>query len=145
MINRIDSAHWLVLHRVDGISAAEARTRSARRTHDRILQVTADLREGDRIPWGGLAFQRPLLNGTIDLAQVVNARVLLSCGARPDEVRYRNRRQEADDGHHDHDFYQRKRAVSIYFCFHVFCRYGVNTATSGLYIITNRCSRIARC
>jgi hypothetical protein len=40
------------------------------------------------------------------LAQVVDAGVCLRGGASPNEVWNRNRRQKADNGHDDHDFYQ---------------------------------------
>ena len=53
---------------------------------------------------GNLVFQRPLLDCSINLAEVVDARILLRGGAGLDEVGNRDRCQEADDGHHDHDF-----------------------------------------
>ena len=53
------------------------------------------------------------LRGAINLPQVVDASVRLRGGARPDEVRDRDRRQQADDGHHDHDFHQREAGLAL--------------------------------
>ena len=51
-----------------------------------------------------LLLEGPLLFRTIDLAQVVDASVGLRGGAGFHEVGNGDRRQEADDGHDDHDF-----------------------------------------
>ena len=53
-------------------------------------------------------FQRPLLDRTVDQAQVVDARIFAGCFTSLDEVRDRNRGQETDDCHHDHDFDERE-------------------------------------
>ena len=53
-------------------------------------------------------FQRPLLDRTINEAEVVDAGIFASCFTSFDEVRDRNRGQETDDGHHDHDFNERE-------------------------------------
>src|SRR5260370_12187145 len=53
---------------------------------------------------GLLVLQGPLLFGPVNLAEVVDAGVLLGRVARPDEVRDHRRRPRLDAGHHDHDF-----------------------------------------
>ena len=60
-------------------------------------------------------FKRPLFLRAVDLAKVVNAGVLLCGRARFHEVRNRDRSEEADDGHHDHDFNQREAGFPIGF------------------------------
>ena len=49
-------------------------------------------------------FQGQLIYRAINLAEVVDAGVGLGGLARFDEVRNRDRSEEADDGDHDHDF-----------------------------------------
>ena len=63
-------------------------------------------------------FQCPLLSGTVKLAQVIDAGVGLRSGAGPDEIRNRNGCKEADDGHHDHDFYQGETRFPVCANFH---------------------------
>lgn len=58
-----------------------------------------------------LLFERPLFLRAVDLAKVVNAPVLLRSRTRFQEVRNRDRSEEADDGHYDHDFDQREASV----------------------------------
>ena len=53
-------------------------------------------------------FQRPLLNRTVDQAQVVDASIFAGGFTSFDEVRDRNRGQETDDCHYDHDFNERE-------------------------------------
>jgi hypothetical protein len=65
-----------------------------------------------------LLLQRPRRLCSIKLLEVGDAGVLLAGGAGLHEVRNGNSRQEADDGHHDHDFNQGKapaEAGCIYF------------------------------
>ena len=67
-------------------------------------------------------FQRELVGRRVNLAEVVNASIGLRGGARFHEVRNRNGRQEADDGHDDHDFNQREaRFTGVFDLFHLFC------------------------
>ncbi len=80
--------------------------RAARRARDRAFQIAADVRERNSGVGSRLGFQCPLLDSAINLAQVVDAGILLRGGAGPNEVRNGNRRQKADDGHDDHDFHQ---------------------------------------
>ena len=53
-------------------------------------------------------FQRPLLDRTVDQAEVVDASIFASGFTSFDEVRDRNRGQETDDGDDDHDFNERE-------------------------------------
>ena len=71
-----------------------------------ILDVIADRVLTRRIGVCCLGLERPLLLGAVNLAEVVDAGVLLSRVARPDEVRDRDGGQQADDGDHDHDFHE---------------------------------------
>ncbi len=58
---------------------------------------------------GGLAlFQSELVGRRINLAEVVDTGIGLRGGARFHEVRDRDRGEEADDGHNDHDFDERE-------------------------------------
>ena len=62
----------------------------------------------------GLAlFQRPLLLGGVNDAEVVDARIGLRGLTSFHEVRNRDGRQEADDGHDDHDFHQRETRLAV--------------------------------
>ena len=69
---------------------------------------------------GDLAlFQGPLVGRRVNLAEVVDASVGLRGGTSLHEVRNRDRREEADDGHNDHDFNQRKtRIAEVFVRFH---------------------------
>ena len=90
----------------DGIGAVSR----ANRRENAASAATADIRLETAVIWAGsrglLGFQCPLLLGTVDLTQVVDASVGLRGGAGLHEVRNRNRRQQTDDGYNDHDFYQ---------------------------------------
>lgn len=77
----------------------------------RILQVRGHVCLTDRISGRLLVFQGVLLDRAIDLAQVIDARISLRSDARADEVGNRNRRQQANDGHDDHDLDQRKAGL----------------------------------
>ena len=57
-------------------------------------------------------FQSPLLFRTIDLAQVVNTRVLLGSRTRANEIGNSNRCQQTDDRNDDHDFHQREATLA---------------------------------
>ena len=68
--------------------------------------------------------------------------------AGADEVGNRDRSQQADDGHDDHDFHQGEARLAGCSIFHTcslsFCFRGVNSATGGLYNY-GCCSLIACC
>ena len=80
----------------------------------------AGCRSGPGQRWRGLGFQGPLLLGTVDLAQVVDAGVLLRGRAGAHEVGDGDGGQQADDGHHDHDFHQREARLFDGIEFHSF-------------------------
>jgi len=76
--------------------------------------------ERDRRTRGLALFQRELVGRRVNLAEVVDASVGLRGGTRFHEVRDRNRREEADDGHNDHDFDEREaRAADVFIGFHL--------------------------
>jgi len=79
--------------------------------------------------------ERKQTGGAVNLFQVVDAGVGLCSGAGAHEVGNRNRRQQAKDGHDDHDFHQREpRPVGGSGRFHgvLYFPCGVNDATDGL-------------
>ena len=114
--------------RRDGITAARrARGQTARRVQ---LDVGRQI-NGQRDAVTGLfaLFQRELVGRRVNLAEVVDASIGLRGGTRFHEVRNRNGRQEADDGHDDHDFNQREaRFTGIFDLFHLFCFLFVHAA-----------------
>src|SRR6185369_1762569 len=67
-----------------------------------------------------LVFQRPLVLGAFNDAQVVQDRVELRTFTGPDEVWNRNRRQQSDDGNHDHDFYERESGLFVGSNLHIY-------------------------
>src|SRR6266705_203101 len=68
-----------------------------------------------------LVFQRPLVDRRVNLAEVVDAGIGLRGRTGFDEVRNRDRSQQADDGHHDHDFNQREtRITDVFRCLHFY-------------------------
>jgi hypothetical protein len=68
---------------------------------------------------GQFGFQRILIGRRVNLAEVVDAGVLLGGGACFHEVGDGDGRQEADDGHDDHDFHQRETALAdVFYCLH---------------------------
>ena len=67
-----------------------------------------------------LVFQRPLLLGAVNQTQIVDAGVLLRGRARAHEVGNGDRGQQTDDGHHNHDFNERKARLAIYFSLHTY-------------------------
>ena len=87
----------------DGIAVTERG--STRRTYYGVFEITADVTEPDGCGSVLLVLQRPLLNRSINLAEVVDTGVLLGRGARLDEVRDCDGRQQSDDCHDDHDFH----------------------------------------
>ena len=90
-----------------GVGAASGTRRNA------AIGIELDVRrQGTRIGdggTGGLAFfQRVFIGRRINLAEVVDTGIGLRGGARFHEVRDRDRGEEADDGHNDHDFDERE-------------------------------------
>ena len=107
--------------------------------------VRLNIRPRCRIGRFGLGFQCPLLDGAVNLTEVVDARVLLRSRTRLQEVGNRDRSQEADNGHHDHDFHQCETRFTGRFDFHttfLSAMGGVNTRQAGYYDF-GLCSLIA--
>ena len=86
-----------------------------------ILEIRQQLLRGRHVGGGLVFFQRPLLLGRVQLAEIVDAGIGLRGCAGFYEVGNRDRRQEADDGHNDHDFHQREAGLAeVFHCLHVF-------------------------
>ena len=115
------------------ITASRARRKAVRRVQ---LDVGRDISRRRLVASRLLGFQGILVNGRVQLTHVVDAGIRLRGGTRFHEVRNRNRRQQADDGHNDHDFDEREaRLTEVFGLFHVFTFFvcGVNNTTGGLY------------
>ena len=83
---------------------------------DRTRAATAEVR-GQRAKNHGVravlvVFQRPLLNGAVDQAKIINTSVLARRFASFDEVRNRNSGQETDNRDNDHDFNEREARLA---------------------------------
>jgi len=109
------TAGRLLVHRRRNIAAARGALHSATGSAvDHARATTAEVRSqraqvrADVVRAVLAVFQRPLLDRTVDQAQVVDARIFAGCFTSLDEVRDRNRGQETDDCHHDHDFDERE-------------------------------------
>lgn len=71
--------------------------------------VCADQIGGDRgVRHRFFHFERPLFFCPLNLTEVVDAGILLRGGTGFHKVGNRDRREQADDGHYDHDFHQRE-------------------------------------
>jgi hypothetical protein len=108
------------------------------RANNLVLEITADVTELRLGVVRLLGFQCPGLDRAIDLAQVIDAGIHLGRGTGFDEVRYRDRCQQPDNRHDDHDFHQGEASCLIFGSFHFepFRPRGVNKATGGLLLIT---------
>ena len=95
-----ETAHWRGVHRANRVSAAAGTDRGAGDIGGSAIQV----RRSRRGRSGSAAFQCPVGFGTLNLLEVGNAGIGLGGRARTHKVGNRDRSQEADDGHHDHDF-----------------------------------------
>ena len=109
-------AGWLRLAVGNGVAAREVR--STRRTNHRVLQVRGHVSLSNDVAGRFLILQRILLDGAVDLPQVVDAGILLRRRARFHEVGDRDRGEQPNDGHHDHDFNQREALLPVCSCFH---------------------------
>src|SRR5262249_21673846 len=108
----------------------EGRGVTTRRANHLGLEITADVRKRRNGVRGLLGLQRPLLSGAADLTQVIDTGVHLRGGARPNEVRNRDRSEEADYGDHDHDFHEGEARLFVGSAFHLFVSFyygGVNS------------------
>ena len=84
---------------IDGARAAAAEIDSQRGFNHVVRAVLA-------------VFQRPLLDRAVDQAEVVDAGIFASGFTSLDEVRDRDRGEETDDGHDDHDFNEREARLA---------------------------------
>jgi hypothetical protein len=88
-----------------------------------------------------------LLDGAVNLTEVVDARVLLRSRTRLQEVGNRDRGQETNNGHHNHDFHQRETSFAghFYFYFHTafLSALGSENAQQAGYYDFSLCSLIA--
>ena len=123
-------------HRGGVCAIRRARGNAARRVQlDVRRQVSRERHSGAGLLAG---FQRELVSRRINLAEVVDASIGLRLSARFHEVRNRDCRQEADDGHDDHDFDEREaRITEVFVSFHFAVFFllwrGVNEQQAGLY------------
>ena len=77
--------------------------------------------QGDGGTSGFALFQRPYLGGAVNLPHIVDAGIGLRSGTSLHEVGNRDCRQQADDGHDDHDFHQSEaRLTETLDRFHLF-------------------------
>ena len=97
-------ADRLVRHGAERVAVGEGR--SARRADDFVLQVGLDVRVVEGSIRKLLGLEGPGLGGAVNLAQVIDAGVLLRLRASAHEVGDGDRGQQADDGDDDHDFHQ---------------------------------------
>jgi len=98
-------------------AAGRARRDAAGRVQlDVRRQVAGKVDGGAR---GFAFFQRKLIGRGVDLAEVVDTAIGLGGGAGFQKAGNRYGREQADDGHDDHDFYQGEtRWADVFACFH---------------------------
>jgi hypothetical protein len=109
---------------INCIAVAKARGVSSRRTYRHAAAVAPNqVRLKIRLIGNGVArlfvFQGPLLLGTINLPEIIDARILLAPFSGPHEVWNGYAGQESDDCHYDHYFYQRKSGRIEWFESHI--------------------------
>ena len=119
-------ARGLRIHLADGVrTTGRAFDTASSGTIEHARATTAEVlsqRGADHVVRAVLAvFQRPLLDRTVDQAEVIDTSIFASRFASFDEVRDGDRSEEADDGHHDHDFNERKARLARGLNFHTTC------------------------
>src|SRR5262249_47491494 len=91
--------------------------------HADIRGVTEQVHISGRVTIVLLLFHRPGRFGAFNLLEIGNASVFLTAGAGFYEVGDRNGGEQADDGHYDHDFHQRKagfaKDVDLHYSFYL--------------------------
>lgn len=97
------AARWVGVHRVDSVAAVGGAIGELTLV-DIHLQVIGGWLRGIALS----VFQRPFVLGRIHLVKIADANVFLGRGARPNKIRDRNRRQQTDNGHNEHDFHERE-------------------------------------
>ncbi len=98
-----------VLHGAEGVAVGKGL--AAGRADDLVFHVTAYRGIIDLLVIALLGFERPGLNRTVDLTQVVDTGVHLRGRTGFHEVGNGNGRQQANDGHDDHDLDQGEAAL----------------------------------
>jgi hypothetical protein len=116
-------ASWSRTHTGVIVSAA---SRTRRYAASRVqLDVGRQVgRIADSVPGGFTLFERPLLGGIVNPTQVVDTGIGLRGGTSLHKVGNRDGRQQADNGHDDHDFHQcEARLTEVLDRFHSFAFY----------------------
>jgi len=101
------------------------------------FEVFHGFRRDNRVRIRLLVFQSPLLASAINLLQVRDTGVLLGRRTGFHEVRDRNRGQQTNDGHHDHDFYQRETALARCLDLHTFAFFDMQRGRGERRVIMN--------
>jgi hypothetical protein len=111
--------------------------RAQRHDRARAAEVRYDVGGGRHRAGRFALFQGPLLLGRVNDAEIVDASIGLGGLTSFHEIRNRDSRQEADDGHNDHDFNQRKAGLtSIFDCFHfIYFLFGAAVEQNGRRVI----------
>lgn len=135
--------------RVADSSERVSAVRGARRNGTRSVELDVGSQvsaQGEGVTSLFALFQSELVGRRVNLTEVVDASIGLRGSASFDEVRNRDRRQEADDGHDNHDFDEGEaRRTEVFVSFHfTFVLRGVNEQQAGLYDY-NFVHRIACC
>ena len=113
-------------HRIDGIAGGGSDGAGWE------LLIAANVK-GDVCRSRGIAalfalFQCPLHFGGVNEAEVVEAGVALGSLPGLYKIGKGNRRQQADDGHNNHDFYEREARLAVFLNqFHDACFVGLST------------------
>ena len=89
--------------RIDVANGVRAATSASRNARD-VFSGTIQVRISHSSTGGSPALEREVRLGAFNLLEVGNASIGLGGRTGTHEVGNRNRSQEADDGHHDHDF-----------------------------------------
>ena len=151
MRGRNDLANGSRLHVTDRVARRKGAGRIRRAARERAKITAAHVGLDVRLRRGGvggsLVFQGPLLLGTVNLTEVVDAGILLRGGAGANEVGNRDGGQETDNGHDDHDFHQREALFAGFILFHNYIAFSTSRPERNNWrvnIISNR-SFIANC
>ena len=116
----------------------QAVSAAARAAGDAAVGVQFDVRRDvigivDYVPVVFTGFHGELLDGGINLPHVIDAGGGLRFGAAVDEVGDRYGRQQTNNGHHNHDLYQREAPfIRAFNGFHICSSCGVNCVAGGL-------------
>ena len=125
-------AGWLQVNRIDHVNAAAGAAGFITNIFGSAVQVAS----GRLVSGGLLVFQRPGCLGSINLFEIGDTGTLLTGGAGFDKVGNRNRGQQTNNGHYDHDFHQGESCFVGFVYLHRFFYFsGVNEVKGGLIIV----------